>query len=402
MAQPAPRSRVVLQVAFRTDPGLDPEKQVNEDACAYREVALGHVLVVCDGMGGHVSGREASNRAVATIVGDLEHAAFPTAPPVALRQAIEHAGALVFELGGSGPNPLRPGSTCVSLLVHAGGTEVAHVGDSRAYLIRGPAIYPLTRDHSMVQQMIDAGVLAPQEAIGHPDANKITRALGMGASVEVEVRPTPLAHTVGDVFLLATDGLSDLVMPEDMLSVVTQARSTGGLAHACEQLVALANARGGHDNITVLLAEVVEAPPAAAVQPTIVGSASDTVPPDATMPEMPALGSPHTGTVGATMIDDGSQASWSYGQGEPGAPPSPGPPAQSEPEAAWRSRRALWIGIGLGLVLAGVVLVVLSVWLALAAGSQRDEAPAGGSKLAATCVTPNSRCSGAAARMPCA
>jgi serine/threonine protein phosphatase PrpC len=291
-----------MNVVHETNPGLDPDKQVNEDSCAHALVPWGHLLVVCDGMGGHLSGREASTLAVGTIVRFLEQSAIGTPPGLALKAAIEQAGREVFALGGAAHHRLRPGSTCVSVLVHAAGVEVAHVGDSRGYLIRGGEIYPLTRDHSMVRQMVDAGVLSAEEAMRHPDANKITRALGMMPEVEVELRPSPLPHGVGDVLLLSSDGLSDLVAPHEMLGVVAQARASGvGLAGACGQLVALANSRGGHDNITVMLGEVVESAMPAPGRPTIPEAvALDAIPrPMATVPQMAAV---VPGALGAAVV----------------------------------------------------------------------------------------------------
>jgi len=349
MVQPAgPAGSFALQVAHKTDPGLDPDKQINEDAFAYAEVPSGHLLVVCDGMGGHASGREASQRAIETILREMQASATSASPGPSLKRAIEIAGRAVYEIGGSPSNRLRPGSTCVALVVHAGGIEVAHVGDSRAYMTRGGKIYPITRDHSMVQQMIDAGVLKPEEAIGHPDSNKITRVLGMAPEVEVELRPSPISHENGDLLLLASDSLCDLVTPEEINAVLMKAMQTRGLAFACDQLVALANARGGHDNITVLIGQVTEAPEpyrptipetvAAAALPLAAGmlgamlappspmlempAPAPQVPaPAATLPEMPTI--PDPGPVGAgpasTVVDDGldelamSSESWQQG-----------------------------------------------------------------------------------------
>jgi protein phosphatase len=142
------------------------------------------------------------------------------------------------------------------MLLHDGGCDVAHVGDSRAFIIRSGQIYPLTRDHSMVQAMIDAGFLTEEQAIGHPDANKITRALGMKPDVEVEVRPEPMELFAGDLLLTTSDGLTDLALNKDILGATKQSLASGGLEHACQQLVRMANDRGGHDNITVQLVRI--------------------------------------------------------------------------------------------------------------------------------------------------
>lgn len=259
----SPAVRVRIEFAQASDPGRDPNKQVNEDSCGYAETKFGHLLVLCDGMGGHYGGQEASRTAITTIFEMMDRAPAGALPAMALKAAIEEAGRRVYMLGGPPENRTRPGSTVVSLLMHDAGMDVAHVGDSRGYIIRANQIYPLTRDHSMVQAMIDAGMLTEQQAIGHPDANKITRALGMKPEVEVEVRPEPMDLFAGDIVLLSSDGLTDLALAADILGAVRQALASGNVEHACKTLVDLANNRGGHDNITVQMARVIDVPPKA-------------------------------------------------------------------------------------------------------------------------------------------
>ncbi|NUO51592.1 MAG: serine/threonine-protein phosphatase, partial [Polyangiaceae bacterium] len=230
-----------IDVAQLSDPGRDPNKQINEDSCGYATTKFGHLCVLCDGMGGHYGGQEASRRAIKTIFEHIEQSADGTKPVQALKQAVEMAGRRVYELGGPPENKVRPGSTVVAMLLHDAGVDVAHVGDSRAFVIRSGQIYPLTRDHSMVQAMIDAGFLTEEQAIGHPDANKITRALGMKPEVEVEVRPEPMELFPGDLLITTSDGLTDLALNKDILGATKQALASGGLDHACEQLVRMAN-----------------------------------------------------------------------------------------------------------------------------------------------------------------
>lgn len=258
MHDPVQSMRLKIDFAQASDPGRDPNKQVNEDACGYAETRLGHLMVLCDGMGGHYGGKEASTTAIATIFEVFAEAQPSALPAAILKAAIEEAGRRVYLLGGPPDNRARPGSTIVAMLLHDRGVDVAHVGDSRAYVIRGSQIYPLTRDHSMVQGMIDAGMLTEEQAMGHPDANKITRALGMRPEVDVEVRPEPMELFTGDVLLQSSDGLTDLALGADILGVTQQALAQGPLANACSTLVQLANHRGGHDNITVQMARVVE------------------------------------------------------------------------------------------------------------------------------------------------
>jgi PPM family protein phosphatase len=247
-----------LAFAQRSDPGRDPGKQVNEDAAHYQETPLGHLLVVCDGMGGHASGREASNLAIATIAREVASAQPSSNPGEVLRNAIVNAGRQVFSLGGIDNNPSRPGSTCVAILMHPGGTEVAHIGDSRAYLLRKGHLWPLTRDHSMVQQMVDAGLLRPEEAATHPDSNKITRALGMRPDSDVELRLEPMHQEPRDLFVLITDGVSDVVPDTDLNAMANVAVESGNVEQFCEKVIAISNSRGGPDNCTVQAALVVD------------------------------------------------------------------------------------------------------------------------------------------------
>jgi serine/threonine protein phosphatase PrpC len=241
-------STPAVEIAVRTDPGRDPEKQVNEDAAAHVEVKLGLLAVVCDGMGGHAGGKEASELAVKSIVEIVTAAPEKTAPRDALRVAIEEANRRVWGMP-TNEGGYRPGSTVVAILAHGAGAEIAHVGDSRIYLVHSGAITQVTKDHSMVQEMVDRNIIKAEEAAAHPDANKIMRALGIAKDVDVDVRPEPILFVAGDVFILCSDGLSDLVTATEILDIA----GSRPAAQAAGQLVDLANARGGHDNITAMV-----------------------------------------------------------------------------------------------------------------------------------------------------
>ncbi len=274
---------VVLDVAELSDPGREPSKQINEDACAYVESSFGHLLVLCDGMGGHTHGREASHTAIRIILSTVEDAPLDIAPRTLLAQAVEAAGRAVYEVGGREATESRPGTTCIVALVSDDGAYTAHVGDSRVYLIRSGAIHRVTKDHSIVQDLLDSGAISPDEARDHPESNKITRALGMTEDVQVDVSERIPLHP-GDALLLCSDGLSDLATDDEISSVV-QMNLPSGAEVPCERLVNLANLRGGWDNITVQIAHVVEVP-----------DADDATAPD----EVPPFGP--TGTV---VLDDG-------------------------------------------------------------------------------------------------
>src|SRR5512141_2676165 len=130
----SPAVRVRIEFAQASDPGRDPNKQVNEDSCGYAETRFGHLCVLCDGMGGHYGGKEASRTAITTIFEMCDQIPVTSPPAQALKPAIEEAARRVYGLGGPPENRTRPGSTCVALLVHDKGLDVAHVGDSRAYI----------------------------------------------------------------------------------------------------------------------------------------------------------------------------------------------------------------------------------------------------------------------------
>ncbi|MFO0671131.1 MAG: protein phosphatase 2C domain-containing protein [Polyangiaceae bacterium] len=256
-----------VEVASRTDPGRDPDKQVNEDAFAYRPTPFGHLLVVCDGMGGHHAGEEASNLALRTVIETVESAPLDAPARAVLAHAVRTANERVY---GLAPPDVagRPGSTIVLALVQASGAVLAHVGDSRCYLLRQGHSLALTRDHSVVQQMVDQGMITAEQAIGHPDANRILRALGVIPNVDVEVRPDNVPFAAGDTFLLCSDGLTDLVMGPEIARVVHEAPT---LEAAASRLVDLANERGGHDNITVLAMRAFDDATTQAA-PTVVGT----------------------------------------------------------------------------------------------------------------------------------
>jgi protein phosphatase len=243
-----------VEIASHTDPGRDPDKQTNEDAHAYKPTPFGHLLVVCDGMGGHHAGEEASNTALRTIVELLESANLQVPVRGALEHAIRTANDRVYALAPA-DQAARPGSTIVLAMVQASGAVVAHVGDSRCYLVRQGQAIALTKDHSVVQQMVDAGMLTPEQAVGHPDANRILRALGVAPAVEVDVRADTVPFAAGDTFILCSDGLTDLVNASDIARVVNESATP---EEASSRLVDLANERGGHDNITVLAARVLD------------------------------------------------------------------------------------------------------------------------------------------------
>jgi len=243
-----------LIIAAQTDPGCDPAKSVNEDAFVASQNACGTLVSVCDGMGGHEGGRVASTTAIQVLQSLMETAPAEGASARFLRGIIETAGRAVHALAAPEDDEHRPGSTCVALLFGRGTQVVAHVGDSRAYRMRDGTFERLTNDHSVVNDLILAGIMSPAQAHDHPDAHRITRALGMSAQVVVDVRELPELHK-DDYFLLCSDGLTDLVADDEIAHILGEL-SQPDLDAKCSTLIDLAKKRGGHDNVTVVIVRV--------------------------------------------------------------------------------------------------------------------------------------------------
>ncbi|HEY8090472.1 MAG TPA: protein phosphatase 2C domain-containing protein [Polyangiaceae bacterium] len=359
-----------VEYAERSDPGRDPDKQVNEDACGHAATRFGHLCVVCDGMGGHAAGKEAAELALATVLEVFEKADPGTPPGQVLKASIEEASRRVNVMRTSEVALGRPGSTAVALLLHAGGTEVAHVGDSRAYLVHEGQIFRVTRDHSMVQELVDRGLLTPAQAAHHPDANRITRALGMSNDVEAELRAQPVQHLAGDAFVLCSDGLSDLVEDHEILAVVAAEPA----AQAVGKLVDLANARGGHDNVTVIVLKAREsvAGTTVSVAPTLaqttVTAPPTTVPETAPAPPV-VVGPPPAAPAAAPSAPAPAPPADATPRHktEPGAagaviPPAPEPAPPLVAAAERRRKRSPWPVI-LGIVLALAAFTLLAAVL---------------------------------------
>jgi len=215
-------------------------------------LGLRALLVVADGMGGHALGELASQTAVKAFTEALfayltKH---PNEKEKALREAVNHANTAVHRLA-QGEGKGRPGTTLTALLLGDDSFYIAHVGDSRIYLLRDGQLRQLTTDHTWVAQEIARGRMKPQEAQNSPFKNYLTRALGSKPQVEGDISAGGLRE--GDLFLLCSDGLTGHVSDEEIARLLG---SNVSLQESCERLVAMANERGGHDNITVLLAQV--------------------------------------------------------------------------------------------------------------------------------------------------
>jgi serine/threonine protein phosphatase PrpC len=238
---------LTFRAASRTDVGC--VREGNEDAVNVVFVPDGAlVATLCDGMGGHAAGEVASDLAVKTIV---EHA--PQLDSAAsLVSAVDAANRRIRRAMSRDRALLGMGTTCVVLRLREQSAICAHVGDSRAYLVRDGGIYRLTEDHSHVRDLVRDGSLADQDARHHPDKNVILRALGPAEHVEATTWSAPLQLRAGDRFLLSSDGLHDLADDQEFLPAL-------GLEEpeqACVALITLARDRGAPDNVTVCVVDV--------------------------------------------------------------------------------------------------------------------------------------------------
>ena len=238
----------LLRWAARTDTGR--VRTQNEDSVH----ADGTVFVVADGMGGHLAGEVASSLAVTTIV---EACAGGLRSIEELADAVRDANRRVIEESNGDPSREGMGTTVVAAVRVADDDStlaLANVGDSRAYRFDGLALQQLSKDHSLVQELVDDGLLAPSDARHHPRRNIVTRALGIDPNVEIDLWQVPL--TGSDRLLLCSDGLVDEVDEELIAEVLTTEPDP---ERAADRLIELANAHGGRDNISMVLVQPADA-----------------------------------------------------------------------------------------------------------------------------------------------
>ena len=257
-------TRAGLEVAVSSEKGLRDE---NQDWLSWTQIPRGELFIVADGMGGYSGGQRASRMTVEGIEKYLVQAP-ETAPfPQALQDAVSRTNLDVHRAANSGdPDTQNMGSTVVVALVANAQVQVGHVGDSRAYLYRKRQLRRLTKDHTRVQEMLDAGILTPEQARTHPEGHLLSRAVGTRPDIEVEVaEPVPLI--AGDGLLLCSDGLTGYVDDERIRKTLQAQRHVQEIPAA---LVALALASGGSDNITVQFVRIGRQPHRAA---TVTGDA---------------------------------------------------------------------------------------------------------------------------------
>jgi serine/threonine protein phosphatase PrpC len=236
---------VGFECVSRTHPGL--KRKVNEDSILVRTER--GLWAVADGMGGHEAGDVASSSVVE---------ALSIVPPNANLQrfandamtALQNVNHQLIQLARQGTHPRTIGSTVVSLVISGDQFACLWAGDSRAYRVREGEIAQLTRDHSLVQDLIDAGMLAPAEAEGHPNANVVTRAVGATEELNVDVSTGDTRE--GDLFILASDGLTRVVNDDLIYGELT----SKPLDQAADQLVDMVLERGAPDNVSFVIVRI--------------------------------------------------------------------------------------------------------------------------------------------------
>lgn len=213
------------------------------------------IVAVCDGMGGARAGNVASELALDTFVSEVRRMLKPNVNAIFLRQMLESAvtcaNKTVFEKAMSGEAFSGMGTTLVGAIVTEKKAVITNVGDSRAYHISAGGIARITKDHSLVEDLLEKGDLTYEEARSHPSKNLITRAMGTDPSVDCDLYQVSVEP--GEFLLLCSDGLTNVVDDQEILFEVLHG---GEPAQSCTQLVELACARGGPDNITVVLVSV--------------------------------------------------------------------------------------------------------------------------------------------------
>ena len=257
----------ILEIATCTDPGM--VRSHNEDSIA-TDAANG-LVVLADGMGGYNAGEVASGMATTVIITEMRQILASTQPnqidprtnqTIAarlMREQVLKANGSIYQAAQSQPQYAGMGTTLVVSLFYDNRVLVAHLGDSRLYLLREGALRQVTRDHSLLQEQIDSGLLTAEQAKNAQHKNLVTKALGIDPSVEPEIHEYQTRP--GDVYLVCSDGLCDMVEDEE-ISTALQALG-GNLKLAAQQLVQMANDNGGRDNVSVILVRILREYPGA-------------------------------------------------------------------------------------------------------------------------------------------
>lgn len=230
-------------VGIKSDKGM--VRNLNEDYADFCEGNSYNIYVVADGMGGHNAGEVASKMAVEEVISYINNRALSE---FSLEKAVLYANRKIYNFSMEDKQYSGMGTTLTACLMRENLIEIANVGDSCCFGISEKEIVKLTRDHSLVQELIDSGSLTEEEGRNHPKKNIITRALGTAKDVVVDI--FKINKNKFKVFLLCSDGLTNELTKDEAFNIIKNSKD---LKCAAEKLVSLAKERGGRDNITVLL-----------------------------------------------------------------------------------------------------------------------------------------------------
>ena len=242
-----------METYCQTDVGL--KRNSNQDFVYASDQKVGRLpslLIVADGMGGHAAGDLASRVCVETAVSSIEGSGQTETIPI-LAEAVQKANRAVLKKAAEKPEYAGMGTTIVAAVIDGNTLYVANVGDSRLYLIDDDRIDQITLDHSLVAEMVRSGRISPEQMRNHPEKNIITRAVGGDENVEVDFFDVGLHK--GDVVLLCSDGLTNMVEDEQIFRIVRREKT---LRDAGQKLISAANSAGGRDNISVVLARLTD------------------------------------------------------------------------------------------------------------------------------------------------
>lgn len=254
-----------LEITSLSDPGM--VRSHNEDSVA-TDAASG-VVVLADGMGGYNAGEVASGIAVSLLSEGLRQAlqvknltqlvpeTNETLAHKVFKEQIAKANDTIYQTSQTQPQCAGMGTTLVVAAFYDNKMTVGHIGDSRMYRLRGDEFSQVTKDHSLLQEQIDAGIISKEDAKHSQNKNLVTRALGIDPTVDPELHDYDLLPD--DIYLLCSDGLNDMVEDEDIGTALTMLRSN--LSLAATQLIQMANDNGGKDNVSVILVRVLQAFP---------------------------------------------------------------------------------------------------------------------------------------------
>ncbi|MDP3330694.1 MAG: Stp1/IreP family PP2C-type Ser/Thr phosphatase [Methylococcaceae bacterium] len=243
-----------LEIGALSDVGR--QRESNQDQIGYSKSADNKTVlaIVADGMGGHQGGEVASRLAVELILQDYGNGEQHVLSAKELKRYFNRVNTAIYHQAQGSAALQGMGTTLVSLAIAQGMACYAFVGDSRLYLLRAGECRQLSKDHTVVAEMLKQGLITAEAAVSHPDKNVITRAIGTYSNVDVDSSNKPLPIKIGDCFLLCSDGLHDLVNATEMQQALVEHTAQ----QACEVLIQLANSRGGHDNISVLVVKVLQ------------------------------------------------------------------------------------------------------------------------------------------------